>query len=207
MEEVGGTSIPARGGFEPKWDKPKKAKKPKKPKEETGGAIRKPKRRTPKKPARVLDADVEDTGGAIRKPKRRSPKKPARVLDADVEETGGAVKKPRRRRRYHDRVHRHLMENLSGRGGRFDSPFVRKKMHEMLQHDPTLWQSYVKGKYHMPPHHAADHPGLPLPKQTVKQLSPILLESRGGSMPMLTHFENGRLAAHDSSFYNSVEIV
>ena len=75
-------------------------------------------------------------GGRIAKPKKRSPKKDQKVREAIQKKIQGG------KLRFHDPIHRHLHKNLSGRGGRFDPPFVRQKMHQML----SAYQSRLEGK-------------------------------------------------------------
>jgi len=166
-----------------------------------GGAIRKPKRRSPKKIPKIEEAlEKKMQGGAIRKPKKRSPKKIPKIEEAlEKKMQGGAI-------RFHDAMHKHLHNNLSGRGGRFDSALVREKMHQVMsRYHPALFQSYLSGQVRDIPTDRQYHLGGPI-KPVRRDPRPTIINT-GGSMSSLTHSENGVLQAHDSTFYQNYELV
>ena len=146
------------------------------------------------------EVDLDEQGGAIRKAKKRSPKKTPKVEEAlEKQMQGGKMK-------YHDRMHKHLHKNLSGRGGRFDSQFVREKMHQVMSsYHPSLFHSYMTGKARDLPGHTYDEPK-PKPVPTRRDPRPSVVDM-GGSMSGITHSENGRLQSFDSTFYQHLEIV
>ena len=169
--------------------------------DDVGGAIRKPQKRSPKKNQEIEEA-IEKTmqGGAIRKPKKRSPKKNQEIEEAlDRKMQGGKI-------RFHDAIHKYVHPRLSGRGGRFDSPFVREKMHQLMSaYHPSIFQSYLAGKVHdipSDPHY--EFGGVP---QRVRYDPRPTVVDTGGSMNALTHSENGFLQSFDSTFYSHSEIV
>lgn len=139
-------------------------------------------------------------GGSIRKPKKKSPKKNPAVEEAlNQKMQGGRV-------RFHDPIHKYVHGRLSGKGGRFDPPFVREKMHQMMSaYHPSIFQSYLSGRVHdLPkdPHYEfGGHP------QRVRHDPRPTVVNSGGSMRALTHSENGFLQSYDSTFYSHAEIV
>ena len=139
-------------------------------------------------------------GGAIRKPKKRSPKKNQKIEEAlDRKMQGGKI-------RYHDAIHKYVHSRLSGRGGRFDPPFVREKMHQMMSaYHPSIFHSYLAGKVHdipSDPHYKFGG----VPQRVRYDPRPTVVDT-GGSMNALTHSENGYLQSYDSTFYSHSEIV
>ena len=146
------------------------------------------------------ELDSEEQGGAIIKPRKRSPKKKPKVDEAlEKKMQGGKMK-------YHDRIHKHLHKNLTGRGGRFDSQFVREKMHQLMSsYHPSIFNSYLSGKVKDIPSDPHYEPG-PKPVQTRPDPRPTVVDT-GGSMRGLTHSENGQLQSFDSTFYTHLEIV
>ena len=97
------------------------------------------------------------------------------------------------------------MENLSGKGGRLDDPYVRSKMMELMSsYHPSVLNSYVKGRYHDLPQDAHYHPA---PKTKRREDPGATVVDMGGSLSALTHSENGLLRSHDSRFYPHFEIV
>ena len=181
------------GGFEGRGKKKKI--------QEVGGAIRKPRKRSPKK-KQEIDEALEKTmqGGAIRKPRKRSPKKKQDIEEAlDRKMQGGKIK-------FHDPIHKYVHPRLSGRGGRFDSPFVREKMHQLMSaYHPSIFHSYLSGRVQdvpSDPHY--DFGGTP--QRVRHDPRPTVVDS-GGSMRALTHSENGFLQSFDSTFYSHSEIV
>ena len=166
-----------------------------------GGAIKKAKKRSPKKDPVIQEAIAKKfQGGAIKKPKKKSQKKPEAFEEAIAKKMQGG------KLRFHDATHKFLHQNLSGRGGRLDKPFVREKMHELMSHyHPSLFQSYLSGKVRDIPSDPQYALGGP-PRPTRRDPRPTVVDS-GGSMSSLTHSENGVLQAHDSTFYTHFELV
>ena len=167
-----------------------------------GGAIRKVKKRSPKKNLKIEQALASSmqTGGAIKKPKKKSPRKDQKIEEAlAAKMQGGNLK-------FHDATHKYLHQNLSGRGGRLDSPFVREQMHKLMsRYHPSIFNSYISGKVRDIPHDP--HYDLnPPPMPTRRDPRPHVIDT-GGSMAALTHSENGILTAYDSTFYQHYEIV
>jgi len=166
-----------------------------------GGAIQKVRKRSPKKLPKIDEAlQKQMQGGAIHKVRRRSPKKKPKIEEALQKQMQGGKMK------YHDRMHRHLHKNLSGRGGRFDSQFVREKMHQVMSsYHPALFQSYMSGKVRDIPQHSRNEPGNK-PQATRPDPRPSVVDM-GGSMNSITHSENGVLQSFDHTFYQHLEIV
>jgi hypothetical protein len=175
-----------------------------------GGAIRKVKKRSPKKDIKIEEALATkmQSGGAIRKPKKKSPRKNPKVEEAIAAKMQGGKLDSHRSSglRFHDATHKYLHQKLSGRGGHIDTPFVREKMHQLMSaYHPSLFQSYLSGKVRdvpSDPHHALGGP----PRPTRRDPRPTVVDT-GGSMAALTHSENGILQAFDSTFYNHFELV
>jgi hypothetical protein len=167
-----------------------------------GGAIRKAKKRSPKKDIKIQEAIATkmQSGGAIRKPKKKSPRKNQKVDEAIAAKMQGG------KLRFHDATHKYLHQKLSGRGGRLDPPFVREKMHQLMSaYHPAIFQSYLTGKVRdipSDPHYDLGGP----PRPTRIDPRPTVVDT-GGSMAALTHSENGLLQAFDSTFYNHFELV
>ena len=139
-------------------------------------------------------------GGAIRQPKKRSPKKKQAIEEAlNKKMQGGKM-------RFHDPIHKYVHPRLSGRGGRFDSPSVREKMHQLMSsYHPAVFQSYLAGRVHDIPSNSHYDFGGP-PERVRHDPRPTVVDT-GGSMRALTHSENGLLQSFDSTFYNHSEIV
>ena len=172
------------------------------PTDAEGGAIRKPRKRSPRKMPKIEEA-LEKTaqGGAIRKARKRSPKKMKPKIEEAIEKKaqGG-------RMRFHDPIHKHLHKQLSGRGGRLDDPYTRKKMHEVMKgYHPAVWHSYMHGRYRGIPEHRQYHAGAPI-KPTRADPRPTIVDS-GGSLSALTHSENGILQSFDTNFYHHFEMI
>ena len=144
------------------------------------------------------------SGGAIKKPRKKSPKRDPKIeeaIEAKIKQ-GGSMKK----RKYHDAIHKHLMQNLTGRGGGFDSPFVREKMHQLTSsYHPSIFHSYLSGRVRNLPSDPAHAPGSRITK-TRPDPRPTIVNT-GGSLNAITHSENGLLQAFDSQFYSHVELV
>jgi len=168
---------------------------------DTGGKVLKPRKRSPKRTQKIEEALAKKMqGGKISKPKKRSPKKNLPVQEAIQKKMqGGKIK-------FHDPIHRHLHKNLSGRGGRFDPPFVRQKMHQMLSaYHPSVFHSYMSGKPQDIPQDSHYAPGKPI--QPVRADPRPTIIDYGGSLNALTHSENGLLQSFDSTFHSHLEIV
>ena len=142
------------------------------------------------------------TGGAIEKKKVRirPPKKDPKIEEAMQKKAqGGSIK-------FHDPIHRHLHKNLSGRGGRLDPPYVRKKMSEVMSSfHPSVFQSYMKGKYHDLPMDHSEHPG-PRISKNPREPRPHVIDT-GGSLSALHHSVDGVLTSVDTNFYSHLEVV
>ena len=109
-------------------------------------------------------------------------------------------------RKYHDPTHKFLMENLSGKGGGFDSPAVRKRMHQVMSsYHPKVFESYHRGRGMRTHEHFTDIPGAPIRKQVRKDPRPHVV-SLGGSMRGITHSVNGVLQSFDSTFYTHLQV-
>ena len=168
--------------------------------DEEGGAIRKPKKKEPKRNAKVEEALATERGGAIRKPKKKEPKRNAKVEEALATERGGKIK-------FHDKTHEYLYHKLSGRGGKLDSPVCRKLMHSVMsKYHPAIWNSYINGKVTDLPQHAAFHPARDIRPPVRRDASADVLDY-GGSLLGLTHSESGYLMSHDSTVHPFVQIV
>ena len=139
-------------------------------------------------------------GGAI------DPKKVRFKEKKKDEKVDQALQKKMQGGTYFDPIHKHLHKNLSGRGGRFDPPYVRKKMHELMSgYHPSVFQSYMKGKYHDLPQDKQYHPGKPIRKTRPDTVAHVI--NTGGSLSAITHSENGLLHSFDSTFYHHLELV
>ena len=167
---------------------------------EEGGAIDKKKLRVrfKKKDEKVEEAiEKKAQGGAIDKKKLRvKPKKKDKKIEEAIEKKaqGGRMK-------FHDPIHKHLHANLSGRGGRVDPPYVRKKMHELTQgFHPSVFQSYMKGKFHDLPQDSSFHPRAPV-KRNTPYIRPHVIDT-GGSLSAIHHSVDGVLTSVDSTFYS-----
>jgi len=166
-----------------------------------GGAIRKARKKSPKKNLKVEEAiEKKMQGGAIRKAKKKSPQKNPKVEEAlEKKMQGGKL-------RFHDATHKYLHQSLSGRGGRFDPPFVREKMHQLMsRYHPTVFQSYLTGSVKDLPQDQQYHLGSKV--QPVRRDPRPTVVDTGGSMNALTHSENGSLQAFDSTFYSHYQLV
>ena len=175
-----------------------------------GGALKKVRIKSPVKDRRkekvddALKSQIKK-GGNLKQVRVRSPKKDKRKekVDEALEKqakSGGKLPK----RKYNDAIHKHLMQNLSGRGGHLDSPFVRQKVHEvMTSYHPSLFSSYMKGRAHVLPQHQAFHaPTAKISRPDTK----ASVTAFGGSLSAITHSENGRLMSHNSAFIHHVEL-
>ena len=166
-----------------------------------GGAIRKARKKSPKKNEKIEEALAASMqGGAIQKPKKKSPKKEPKVQEALAASMQGG------KLRFHDPMHKYLHGQLSGRGGKLDTPFVRQRMHALMsKYHPALFSSYLAGRVRDLPHDPHWDLGAP-PQQTRPDPRPTFVD-HGGSLSALTHSENGVLQAHDSRWHPHFEIV
>ena len=98
---------------------------------EEGGAIRKPRKKSPKRDEKVGQALATQRGGAIRKPKKKDPRRNAKINQALSTEAGGKIK-------FHDETHKYLYGKLSGKGGKLDSSRCRKLMHGIMSRSGNL---------------------------------------------------------------------
>ena len=164
-----------------------------------GGAIRHVMYSEPRRDEKLLQALALDVrGGAIRKARKREPKRHKKIEQAIASKRGGGMK-------FHDKSHKYLYENLSGRGGRLDSAMCRKMVHQIMdKYDPTLFQSYLNGKVMDVPRFHQDHP-IRTPKPRQDSRADVI--NYGGSLNGITHSENGILRTHNSEFHNFFEIV
>lgn len=172
--------------------------------EDEGGAIVNPKIKKKKKDLKVEDAlqtQASQMGGAIRKPilkKKKKDEKVQEALNVQAAKMGGGM--------FHSPTHKYLHEKLSGRGGAFDTPFVRKKMQQLMtRHHPALYQTYSTGRVN----HLRDewhdrwHPD---PKPQPREKRPTFVDM-GGSLRSVSHSENGLLQSFDSTFHHHLELI
>ena len=163
-----------------------------------GGAIRNPKKKEPDRDEKIMQALAVYKGGAIRKPKKKEPKRNEKIMQALATHKGGGIK-------FHDRGHKYLYNNLSGKGGRLDSAMCRKMMHNIMsKYDPTLFQSYLRGKVMDLPRFDHDHP-IRTKRATVDSHADVI--DHGGSLNSITHSENGILRSHNAEFHHYFEII
>ena len=163
-----------------------------------GGAIRKAHKKEAARDDKLMQALGTFEGGAIRKARKKELKRDKKLEQALSARKGGGI-------RFHDKAHKYLYNKLSGRGGRLDSPMCRKMMHQIMdKYDPTLFQSYIRGKVIDTPRFHHDHP-IKTPRQSRDAGADVI--NHGGSLNSITHSENGLLRSHDSEFHNFLEIV
>ena len=168
------------------------------PESEVGGAIRAPRKRSPKKDSKIQEAlEKKMQGGAIRAPRKRSPKKKPKIDEAIKEKMKGT---------FWDPTHKYLHSKLSGTGGRLDSPYCREKMHQVMsRYHPALFQSYLSGRVRDIPTDKQYHlDGKPAP--TRPDPRPTVVDT-GGSLRAVSHSENGLLQSFDSTFYSHLQLV
>ena len=144
-------------------------------------------------------------GGALRKAKKKSPKKDLKLEQALATQVGGALQK-QKTRRYHDSAHKYLMNKLSGRGGHMDSAECRGMLHHLMRkYDPSFFNSYLSGtvKSETPfPNDVHKNVGASSRRDPDADIT-----SMGGSLRGITHSENGFLVSHDAEFHHNFEIV
>jgi len=170
-----------------------------------GGAIHKPKKKEPERDEKIMQALAVYKGGAIRKPKKKEPKRDEKIMQALATHKGGSIRKKSGGIKFHDRAHKYLYNNLSGKGGRLDSAMCRKMMHNIMsKYDPTLFQSYLRGKVMDHPRFDHDHP-IRTKRAKVDAHADVI--DHGGSLNSISHSENGILRSHNPEFHHYFEIV
>ena len=144
-------------------------------------------------------------GGAIRKPILKKKKKDPKIeeaLDAQAAQMGGKLEETQ----FHNPTHKYVHGKLSGKGGAFDSPFVRQKMHQLMsRHHPALFQTYSTGRVN----HLRDEwhdKWHPPPKPQAAERRPTYVDM-GGSLRSVSHSENGLLQSFDSTFHHHLELI
>ena len=149
--------------------------------------------------------DETDKGGAIRNPKAKETVTDVRRIemseglmpeydvgyetdtDSEDEETG---------------AYSHLGGRLSGRGMAYDDPDVAQAMIKTFQGYPELLHTYTSGRVANPPGTRLD--GF---QRFAAQDAGASVIDYGGSMPGISHVENGYLTAHDSAFPHEFHII
>ena len=144
-------------------------------------------------------------GGAIRKPRGKETVTDVRRIqmqeplmpeydvpveedtDSDDEETG---------------AYSHLGGRLSGRGMAYDPPDVAQAMIKTFQGYPEILHAYTSGRVANPPQMRYD--GL---QRFAAQDAGASVIDYGGSLPGISHSENGFLTAHDSAFPHEFHII
>ena len=166
---------------------------------EEGGAIRKPRKKSPKRDDKIEQALATKVGGAIRKPRKKSPKRDDKIEQALATKVGG-------RMRFHDAKHEYLFKKLTGKGAKHDSPMCRKMMHDIMsKYDPQILRSYLAGQGKSEPRFHNDHVDQPAPPRRA-DVRPHIVEM-GGSLNPITHSEDGFLVSHNSEFHSYFEVV
>ena len=87
------------------------------------------------------------------------------------------------------RMYSHYGGQISGKGARFDPPHVRKFVHHTLKQYPKLLHAYNAGRVVNPP-------GFQVPFRADSRGPDII--DYGGSLPQISHSENGRLVHFDA---------
>ena len=165
----------------------------------SGGAIVKPRKKSPKKDDKIQQALATRVGGAIRKVRKKSPKKDEKILQALATKVGGGLK-------FYDKNHRYMHGKLSGYGAKRDSAQCRTHMYSIMKnYHPNLWNSYIAGRVRDLPKFENDH--LQTTAKSSRPDSRADVVDSGGSLNPLSHSENGFLTAHNSEFHNFYEIV
>ena len=99
------------------------------------------------------------------------------------------------------------MNKLSGRGGRLDTPACRSMIHGIMQnYPPEVFQTYINGRItDNTSYFHNDHlTNVPRPRYATPRVDVI---DRGGSLPAISHSENGYLQAHDPIFHSTFQEV
>ena len=150
----------------------------------------------------ALQAQAAQMGGAIRKPILRKKKKVGKNREALNVQASQMDGQPM----FHSPTHKYLHEKLSGRGGAFDSPFVRQKMHQLMsRYHPAMFQTYSTGRVnHLKDEfHDRWHPA---PRPQAREKRPTYVDT-GGSLRSVSHSENGLLQSFDSTFHHHLELI
>ena len=78
-------------------------------------------------------------------------------------------------------------------------------MHNIMsKYDPTLFQSYLRGKVMDLPRFDHDHP-IRTKRAIVDSHADVI--DRGGSLNSISHSENGILRSHNAEFHHYFEII
>ena len=163
------------------------------------------KKKKDEKVEEALQAQAAQMGGAIRKPVLKKKKKDEKIqeaLNVQAAQMGGELKTPM----FFSPTHKYLHEKVSGRGGSFDTPFVRQKMHQLMsRHHPALFQTYSTGRVtHLKDEwHDKWHPP---PRPQPREKRPTFVDM-GGSLRSVSHTENGLLQSFDSTFHHHLELI
>ena len=164
-----------------------------------GGAILKPRKKSPKRNEKIEQALATKVGGAIRNPRKKSPKKDEKIQQALATKVGGRLK-------FNDYTHKYMYNKLTGKGARHDSAQCRGMMHTIMsKYHPSILNSYLAGKVTDLPRFENDHlQKTPAPTRRDARVDVI---EHGGSLHPISHSENGFLTLHNSEFHHMVEIV
>ena len=156
-----------------------------------------------KKKSQKVESEV-DKGGAIRNARSKPTVTDVRRIqmserlmpegipqedtdtDSEDEETG---------------AYTHYGGRLSGRGMAYDDPEVAQAMIKTFQGFPEILHAYTSGRVSNPP---GQYDGLQRFSSRDAGASVI---DYGGSLPGITHSENGSLMAHDASFPHEFHII
>ena len=163
-----------------------------------GGAIKNPKKKERKMDEKIAQAlAAQAQGGAIRKPKKRERRVDPKIQQAlAAQAQGGGL---------YDEKHRYMMQKLSGRGAKHDSPQCRADMHSILsRYDPVFWNTYIAGEV-KEPLKTNDHM-IRTPRGRPVDARADIIEA-GGSLHPISHSENGFLESHNTEFHHFLEIV
>ena len=164
-----------------------------------GGAILKPRKKSPKRNEKIEQALATKVGGAIVKPRKKSPKKDEKIQQALATKVGGGLK-------FHDYTHKYMYKKLTGKGAKHDSAQCRGMMHTIMsKYHPSLWNSYLQGKVVDLPRFENDH--LQSTAAPTRRDARADVIEHGGSLNPISHSENGFLAAHNFEFHHMVQIV
>ena len=169
--------------------------------EDEGGAIRKPRKKSPKRDYKIEQALATEVGGAIKKPRKKSPKRDYKVEQALATKVGGSIK-------FHDAQHKYMYNKLSGRGASKDTAQCRQMMQSIMEnYHPSFWNSYVAGRvkdvHRFENDHLTNYKRPPVKKIDSR---PDVVDI-GGSLNPLTYSEDGFLMSHNSEFHHQYEVV
>jgi len=165
----------------------------------SGGAIVKPRKKSPKRKKEIEEALATRVGGAIRNVKKKSPKKDEKIQQALATKVGGSLK-------FYDKTHKYMYNKLSGHGAKRDSAQCRTMMYSIMKnYHPNLWNSYIAGSVKDLPRFENDH--LQTTAKSSRPDSRADVVDSGGSLAPLSHSENGFLTAHNDEFHHFYEII